>query len=64
MTKHRREQDAVRPIGFYVVFGTTTVAGDGEQPAYWDGVSWWMIGWASRVPSLGIRVIRAIEVKQ
>lgn len=53
--------DIERPIGFYIVSGVATVAGDDEQPAYWDGMSWWLIGWGARVSGEQLHIIRRLK---
>lgn len=46
-SKQRRQKGAAleRAPGCYWVSGVTTVAGEGKQPAYFDGQYWWLLGW-------------------
>jgi hypothetical protein len=49
-----------RGPGFYLVTGVDTVAGGGEQPAYWDGKFWRLIGWDGSVSPTDVRTFRPI----
>lgn len=60
MIRHRNHRTSVLQGG-EDVSGVNTAAGDGEQPAYWDGHSWWLIGWECPVAPGAITALRAIQ---